>query len=40
MTPPDYLNEKELHIFNKIKESLEPVKLEVRTVFHLHPIVA
>jgi hypothetical protein len=28
--PPDYLNEAELHIFNKIKGELEPVKLEVR----------
>jgi hypothetical protein len=27
--PPDYLNEAELHIFNKIKGELEPVKLEV-----------
>ena len=28
--PPDYLNEAELHIFNKIKGELEPAKLEVR----------
>lgn len=28
--PPDYLNEKELHVFNKIKAELEPVRLEVR----------
>jgi hypothetical protein len=28
--PPDFLNEAELHIFNKIKGELEPVKLEVR----------
>jgi hypothetical protein len=28
--PPDFLNEAELHIFNKIKTELEPVKLEVR----------
>jgi len=28
--PPDYLNEAELHIFNKIKGELDPVKLEVR----------
>lgn len=27
--PPDYLNERELHIFNKISKELEPVKLEV-----------
>jgi|TARA_R110002003_G_scaffold274_2_gene18009 hypothetical protein len=27
--PPEYLNEAELHIFNKIKTELEPVKLEV-----------
>jgi hypothetical protein len=26
---PDYLNEAELHVFNKIKAELEPVKLEV-----------
>jgi hypothetical protein len=31
--PPDYLNEAELHIFNKIKGELEPVKLEVRWHF-------
>lgn len=29
--PPDYLNEAELHIFNKIKTELQPVKLEVRS---------
>lgn len=28
--PPDFLNEAELHIFNKIKGELDPVKLEVR----------
>jgi hypothetical protein len=28
--PPDYLNEAELHIFNKIKAELAPAKLEVR----------
>lgn len=28
---PDYLNEAELHIFNKIKAELQPVNLEVRT---------
>lgn len=27
--PPDYLNEAELQIFNKIKAELQPVKLEV-----------
>ena len=26
---PDYLNEAELHVFNKMKAELEPVKLEV-----------
>ncbi|KAH8704567.1 bola protein [Phaeosphaeriaceae sp. PMI808] len=30
--PPDYLNDAELHVFNKIKATLEPVKLEVRDV--------
>ncbi|KAH7076171.1 bola protein [Paraphoma chrysanthemicola] len=30
--PPEYLNEAELHIFNKIKTELEPVKLEVQDV--------
>lgn len=30
--PPDYLNEAELHIFNKIKAELQPVTLEVRFV--------
>lgn len=30
--PPDYLNEAELHIFNKIKGELEPVKLEVQDI--------
>jgi hypothetical protein len=29
--PPDYLNEAELHIFNKIRGELDPVKLEVGT---------
>lgn len=28
--PPDFLNEAELHIFNKIRGELEPTKLEVR----------
>lgn len=28
--PPDFLNEAELHVFNKIKGELEPTKLEVR----------
>lgn len=27
---PDFLNEAELHVFNKIKGELEPTKLEVR----------
>lgn len=27
--PPDYLNDAELHIFNKIKAELDPAKLEV-----------
>ncbi|KAF2003162.1 bola-like protein, partial [Amniculicola lignicola CBS 123094] len=30
--PPDYLNEKELHIFNKVKGELEPVRLEVQDI--------
>ncbi|KAF2638602.1 bola-like protein, partial [Massarina eburnea CBS 473.64] len=30
--PPDYLNERELHIFNKVKGALEPVKLEVQDI--------
>ncbi|KAF2795596.1 bola-like protein [Melanomma pulvis-pyrius CBS 109.77] len=30
--PPDYLNEAELHIFNKIKAELAPVKLEVQDI--------
>ncbi|KAF2448185.1 bola-like protein [Karstenula rhodostoma CBS 690.94] len=30
--PPDYLNEAELHIFNKIKAELQPVKLEVQDI--------
>ncbi|KAF2107175.1 bola protein [Lophiotrema nucula] len=30
--PPDYLNEAELSIFNKIKAELEPVKLEVQDI--------
>ncbi|KAH6838426.1 hypothetical protein AA0119_g3888 [Alternaria tenuissima] len=29
---PDYLNEAELHVFNKIKSELEPVKLEVQDI--------
>lgn len=28
--PPDFLSEGELHVFNKIKDKLEPVRLEVR----------
>jgi len=27
--PPDYLDEAELHIFNKIKSELQPARLEV-----------
>ncbi|KAJ4355724.1 uncharacterized protein N0V89_003744 [Didymosphaeria variabile] len=30
--PPDYLNEAELHIFNKIKAELQPVNLEVQDI--------
>ncbi|OAK97096.1 bola-like protein [Phaeosphaeriaceae sp. SRC1lsM3a] len=30
--PPDYLNEAELHIFHKIKQELDPVKLEVQDI--------
>lgn len=30
LEPPDYLNEAELAIFKKIREQLDPVKLEVR----------
>ncbi|EOA83191.1 uncharacterized protein SETTUDRAFT_43065 [Exserohilum turcica Et28A] len=29
---PDYLNEAELHVFNKIKSELEPLKLEVQDI--------
>ncbi|RMZ67873.1 Altered inheritance of mitochondria 1 [Pyrenophora seminiperda CCB06] len=29
---PDYLNEAELHVFNKIQAELEPVKLEVQDI--------
>ncbi|EAT79613.2 hypothetical protein HBH56_184300 [Parastagonospora nodorum] len=29
---PDYLNEAELHVFNKIKGELDPVKLEVQDI--------
>ncbi|EUC29818.1 hypothetical protein COCCADRAFT_105549 [Bipolaris zeicola 26-R-13] len=29
---PDYLNEAELHVFNKLKSELEPVKLEVQDI--------
>lgn len=32
LEPPDYLNEAELHVFNKIKAQLEPVKLEVQDI--------
>ncbi|KAL1643867.1 hypothetical protein SLS58_004540 [Diplodia intermedia] len=30
--PPDYLSEGELHVFNKIKDSLDPVRLEVQDI--------
>ncbi|GME61617.1 bola-like protein [Neofusicoccum parvum] len=30
--PPDYLSEGELHVFNKIKDNLEPVRLEVQDI--------
>ncbi|USP77861.1 uncharacterized protein yc1106_05135 [Curvularia clavata] len=30
--PPDFLNEAELHVFNKIRSELEPVKLEVQDI--------
>ncbi|KAF2678162.1 bola-like protein, partial [Lentithecium fluviatile CBS 122367] len=30
--PPDYLNEAELRIFNKVKVELEPVRLEVQDI--------
>ncbi|KAG9197720.1 hypothetical protein G6514_001111 [Epicoccum nigrum] len=30
--PPDFLNEAELHIFNKIRGELEPTKLEVQDI--------
>ncbi|KAF2277783.1 bola-like protein [Westerdykella ornata] len=30
--PPDYLNDAERHIFDKIKAELEPVKLEVQDI--------
>ncbi|CAI6336939.1 unnamed protein product [Periconia digitata] len=30
--PPDHLNERELHVFNKIRDALEPVQLEVCVV--------
>ncbi|KAF2846431.1 bola-like protein [Plenodomus tracheiphilus IPT5] len=32
LEPPDYLNEAELHVFNKIKAELDPVKLEVQDI--------
>ncbi|KAL7776360.1 hypothetical protein CFE70_006776 [Pyrenophora teres f. teres 0-1] len=32
VTAPDYLNEAELHVFNKIQAELEPVKLEVQDI--------
>jgi len=31
--PPDYLNEAELHLFNKIKAALQPVGLKVGDTF-------
>ncbi|KAL1390472.1 bola protein [Phyllosticta capitalensis] len=30
--PPDYLSEGELHVFRKIKQELEPVRLEVQDI--------
>ena len=34
---PDYLDEKELKVFNMLKEALKPVRLEVRdTIFLRH----
>ncbi|KAH6625815.1 bola protein [Boeremia exigua] len=30
--PPDFLNDAELHIFNKIRGELEPTKLEVQDI--------
>ncbi|KAB2569006.1 Altered inheritance of mitochondria protein 1 [Lasiodiplodia theobromae] len=30
--PPDYLSEGELHVFNKIKDNLDPVRLEVQDI--------
>ncbi|KAF2477504.1 bola-like protein, partial [Lindgomyces ingoldianus] len=30
--PPDYLSEGELHVFNKIKAELDPVKLKVQDI--------
>ncbi|PVI06361.1 bola-like protein [Periconia macrospinosa] len=30
--PPDYLNDRELHVFNKIRDALEPVQLEVQDI--------
>ncbi|KAF2187240.1 bola-like protein [Zopfia rhizophila CBS 207.26] len=30
--PPDYLSEGELHVFNKIKAELDPVRLEVQDI--------
>ncbi|KAH9868009.1 hypothetical protein IAQ61_007316 [Plenodomus lingam] len=32
LEPPDYLNEAELQVFNKIKAKLEPVRLEVQDI--------
>jgi len=31
---PDYLSEGELHVFNKLKQELEPTKLEVSAYRH------
>lgn len=32
--PPDYLSEGELHVFNKIKQELEPIRLEVGATYN------
>jgi hypothetical protein len=34
--PPDYLNEKEKAIFDRLNEALEPVALQVRLPMHSH----
>ncbi len=33
--PPEHLNEAELHVFNKVKKELEPVRLDVCTFNNL-----